>query len=86
MYVIDFQNLSLILTYFVQKRPSTAPGGKTAEELQEEEELQLALALSQSEAEHKEKERKSRPHIAPDPTPHPTGRLTSFYTLFVIEY
>lgn len=50
-----------------QKRP---PGGKTAEELQEEEELQLAIALSQSEAEHKEKERKSRPHIAPDPTPH----------------
>ncbi|XP_028168824.1 hepatocyte growth factor-regulated tyrosine kinase substrate [Ostrinia furnacalis] len=52
-----------------QKRP---PGGKTAEELQEEEELQLALALSQSEAEQKEKERKSRSHIAPETTLHPT--------------
>ncbi|KAG6454512.1 hepatocyte growth factor-regulated tyrosine kinase substrate isoform X2 [Manduca sexta] len=51
-------------------QPIKRPGGKTAEELQEEEELQLALALSQSEAEQKEKERKSRAHIAPDPTPH----------------
>lgn len=51
-------------------QPQKSPGGKSAEELQEEEELQLALALSQSEAEQKEKERKSRAHIAPDPTPH----------------
>ncbi|XP_041978001.1 hepatocyte growth factor-regulated tyrosine kinase substrate isoform X2 [Aricia agestis] len=48
------------------------PGGKSAEELQEEEELQLALALSQSEAEQKEKERKSRTYIAPENTLHPT--------------